>query len=203
MRTYGTRTLLVVTAVVAGLCGLLIPAIQSARNAAMEMSCSNNLKQVALGLSNYESAYRQLPIAVETVSSGNLWRSWRTLVYPAFMEQMPQVYDTSTAWNSTTNARLINGTPIPMAAGKGGGTVMVSLERVPWCFSCPKCKNSKGVNSISSYHPGGALVCFADLEVFLMTPSITEAELKALITIDGGEDTSRENLVSRGVLITR
>ncbi len=57
--------------------------------------------------------------------------------------------------------------------------------------------------SISSHHPGGALVCFADLKVFLMTPLITEAELKALITIDGGEDTSRENLVSRGVLIRR
>jgi len=83
--------LLVVIAIIGTLVGLLLPAVQSAREAARRSACTNNMKQLGLGVLNFESARKRLPAANSGIGSNGGGSStggysWLTAILP-FLEE--------------------------------------------------------------------------------------------------------------------
>jgi prepilin-type processing-associated H-X9-DG protein len=75
---------LVVIAIIGTLVGLLLPAIQTARESARRSQCGNNLKQYALGMQNYHDAQGVLPLGASYWQCVNV--SWLPLLWP-YIEQ--------------------------------------------------------------------------------------------------------------------
>jgi type II secretory pathway pseudopilin PulG len=94
--------LLVVIAIIAVLIALLLPAVQSAREAARRIQCTNNLKQIGLGLYNHESALGYFPTSTRPANGPRV--SWTIGLLP-YIEQanLQKNYDVTQNWDSATN----------------------------------------------------------------------------------------------------
>ena len=95
--------LLVVIAIIGILVALLLPAVQAAREAARRTQCSNNLRQIGLGLHNYESAYQKFPVG----SWQSNFTSPLVAILP-YIEQSSnyQQWDFSLNYTHPTNTRV-------------------------------------------------------------------------------------------------
>jgi prepilin-type N-terminal cleavage/methylation domain-containing protein len=141
--------LLVVIAIIAVLIGLLLPAIQKVREAANRMSCTNNLKQLGLGLHNFQSTVGFFPAAyINTattnkatlamgqrlgVTAANVKHSWAIFVLP-YMEQdnLFKQYNLNADWTNVANQAVRETTvkaficPTVPRTGNGFNTKTVS-----------------------------------------------------------------------------
>ena len=115
--------LLVVVAIIGILIGMLLPAVQSVREAARRTACLNNLRQLGLSLHNYESALGEFPAArlgptfpingeiTEQFGASSSFQSWTISMMP-YIEQVSigTMYDFDEPWfdpNDSTNYELI------------------------------------------------------------------------------------------------
>ncbi len=108
--------LLVVIAIIGVLVGLLLPAVQSAREAARRMKCANNIKEIGVALMNFETQNKALPKATPYVSRkpwNRLGMTWVGAILP-YMEQMAlyDLYDETDYLNSVRNEAFVQ-TVIP------------------------------------------------------------------------------------------
>ncbi|GAA4428956.1 DUF1559 domain-containing protein [Bremerella cremea] len=109
--------LLVVIAIIGMLIALLLPAVQQAREAARRMQCSNNLRQLGLGLQNFHAARGCFPSTVVDPrgagSADNITYYWGPQLLP-YMEQsqIAALYDFNTTFNSEANKEAVQ-FPIP------------------------------------------------------------------------------------------
>ena len=94
------------TLLILGLC-LGLPMLDDGRGPSPRSTCSNNLKQILLGLQNYHDTFGTFPPAYIPDAEGRPMHSWRVLILP-FMEQgnLYALYRFDEPWNGPNNSKL-------------------------------------------------------------------------------------------------
>lgn len=111
--------------------GLLLPAVQAAREAARRMSSSNNLRQIMLSLWNHESAWKKMPGRIVKSKDGKPLLSWRVMILPYLEEnQLYNEFHMDEPWDSEHNLQLLERMPAvfsnPRVAAPPGYTVYLA-----------------------------------------------------------------------------
>lgn len=95
------------------LVALLLPAVQSAREAARRTQCVNNLTQIGLALHNYEDGNEHLPKPAILDKAGKPLLSWRVAILPYLNEEgLYRKFKLDEPWDSPHNRALLQEMPV-------------------------------------------------------------------------------------------
>jgi prepilin-type N-terminal cleavage/methylation domain-containing protein/prepilin-type processing-associated H-X9-DG protein len=156
--------LLVVIAIIGVLIALLLPAVQAAREAARRSQCVNNMKQLGLGVLNFESGQKALPPSGQCDSTGGasttyMIHSTATMILP-FIEQAA-VYN---QFDHKSN-------PITAYSATPSGDAFKTPT------GCLLHADAKGLNYDDPAHPAGQTAAKAKIDTFVCptTPIANDA----------------------------
>ena len=180
-RGFSLVELLVVIGIVGVLVGLVLPAVQRARDAARRTQCGNNVRQVALGLSSYESGQRRFPAGCDMVPRGVRLPTGTEIAWSAFI--LPYLDEAAIASRFDLRERW---------DAPGGNDTASDAEVAP--YVCP----SGIVTSIgkADYGGVGGSWIMLDEETFFGPAGLHNGMLFA---VDGEREPVRANGVSDGL----
>lgn len=136
--------LLVVIAIIGILIGLLLPAVQMARESARRTSCSNNLRQLGIAGQTFNDTFQKLPSSIRPCGLTPLPRiAGLTLLLPYIEQQsIYDRYDQTTNWNSPANLPV---TSLPISS-----------------YVCPSTPNPKRLDGVPELSPWTPVVAVTD-----------------------------------------
>ncbi len=155
--------LLVSIAIIGVLAGLLLPAVQAARQSARKVRCVGNLKQIGLALHNYHATYNRFPTQGAGTLKGGLsqgplatgWAKWsdswdsNAMNLSAHVGLLP-FYEQQALWETISNPSHFNGVDFPpmgpTPAGHGGLNISGD-GYLPWLttISSLRCPSDPGI----------------------------------------------------------
>lgn len=156
-RAFTLVELLVVIAIIGVLIALLLPAVQQAREAARRMQCTNNLKQMGLGLHNHHDTFNRFPpgaannISPFGTSTGQQWgSSWMGYIMP-FLE-LSNAFEIAQLGKN----QQYNSTSIRAGIGDTAGSPIFDA------FKCPSAALDNDV-CLSNTSPGSMVADYAGI----------------------------------------
>jgi prepilin-type N-terminal cleavage/methylation domain-containing protein len=172
--------LLVVIAIIAVLIGLLLPAVQSARESSRRVKCLNNMRQVALAALTYESTNKRLPPRKFTKVVTDERRGTRSTVPPPGTNSAPPLVLIMPYFEEAASYALFNldyGTNDDQPIGPGiparpGANARARTQQVA-TFRCPSDNSNGSVPAWGTTLPAGKtnyLACVGGANVRGGTP---------------------------------
>lgn len=124
-RSFGSKSggftlveLLVVIAIIGVLAGLLLPAVQQAREAGRRMSCGNNIRQLMLAAEMFSGTYKKFPTGVHPLVSTTVFGENTPLVHVSGITLMLPFLEQGTIYNNYDLKRdWFDGTPLGRPIG--------------------------------------------------------------------------------------
>jgi prepilin-type N-terminal cleavage/methylation domain-containing protein/prepilin-type processing-associated H-X9-DG protein len=141
-RAFTLVELLVVIAIIGVLVALLLPAVQTARESARRMSCSNQLKQFGLAIHNYHDVHQVFPISIAYNRAGPRptdqpnGKGWIVSILP-HLEQQALFNDFQPGFNGAFN--------VSAGTGFGNPAIRQAMKTTIKVIQCPSDGQSKRV----------------------------------------------------------
>jgi prepilin-type N-terminal cleavage/methylation domain-containing protein/prepilin-type processing-associated H-X9-DG protein len=180
--------LLVVIAIIGTLVGLLLPAVQAARESARRTTCNNKLKQIALGLHTYHDANSRFPEGTRmgvtvagstwcrfgsTGSGGSNGPPWSVLILPQL--EQADLYNTLDLNGTFTGAEALGANDIAGTAANHA-----AFQRQNTAYQCPSDPNSSRV--VSGIQPNNSNYLGVMGAMFVQNPPAQKPTFCSFIT---------------------